>query len=141
MNLARAGPGSRRRRHPSTSSLGWRCGRRCALRGGRSERSVEGSRIRRRSGGGDGEGSRSTRRVGGLYTQPQPVATGHYVIVLARENAKLRDRINEILKARMRDGTLERIDRNWGIWDGYQPAFFASVLSAHMELADRRPRT
>jgi len=85
--------------------------------------------------------ARSTRRVGGLYTQSQPVATGHYIIVLARDNAKLRDRINEILKARMRDGTLERIYRNWGIWDGYQPSFFSSVLAAHTEIADRGPRT
>jgi polar amino acid transport system substrate-binding protein len=73
--------------------------------------------------------ARSMRRVGGLFTQPQPVATGHYIIVLARQNAKLRSRINEILKARMRDGSLERIYRKWGIWDAYQPAFFASVIS------------
>ncbi|HEY8849428.1 MAG TPA: ABC transporter substrate-binding protein/permease [Thermoanaerobaculia bacterium] len=73
--------------------------------------------------------ARSTRRVGGLYTQPQPVAVGHYIIVLSRDNVTLRDRINEILKARMRDGTLERVFRKWGIWDGYQPAFFATVLS------------
>jgi polar amino acid transport system substrate-binding protein len=72
--------------------------------------------------------ARSVRRVGGLTIQPIPVATGHYIGVLAKENAALRDRINEILKARMRDGTLERIDRKWGIWDNYQPKFFASVI-------------
>jgi polar amino acid transport system substrate-binding protein len=71
---------------------------------------------------------RSTRRVGGLTIQPVPVATGHYVGVLANENRALRDRVNEILKARMRDGTLERIYRKWEIWDDYQPAFFASTL-------------
>ena len=71
---------------------------------------------------------RSTRRVGGLAIQPVPVATGHYLGVLAPENGALRDRVNEILKARMRDGTLERIYRKWEIWDDYQPAFFASVL-------------
>jgi polar amino acid transport system substrate-binding protein len=75
--------------------------------------------------------ARSLRRIGGLYTQPLSVTTGHYIIVLARENTSLRDRINEILKARMRDGTLERIYRKWQIWDGYQPAFFASVLGSH----------
>src|SRR3989441_1735190 len=74
--------------------------------------------------------ARSMRRIGGLYTQPQPVTTGHYIIVLARENTSLRDRINDILEARMRDGTLERIYRKWEIWDGYQPAFFASVLGS-----------
>jgi polar amino acid transport system substrate-binding protein len=72
---------------------------------------------------------RSTHRVGGLTIQPVPVAKGHYVGVLARENAALRDRVDSILKARMRDGTLERIYRKWEIWDDSQPAFFASVLA------------
>ena len=71
---------------------------------------------------------RSTRRIGGLTIQPVPVAKGHYVGVLAKENAALRDRVDEILKARMRDGTLERIYRKWHIWDDYQPAFFAGVV-------------
>ena len=71
--------------------------------------------------------ARSVRRVPGLYIQPKAVATGHYVGVLAKENAALRDRINTILKARMRDGTLERIYRSWNIWDNYQPAFFAAA--------------
>src|SRR5258707_1249233 len=31
--------------------------------------------------------------------------------------------------ARMRDGTLERIYREWSIWDEHQPAFFAPVLA------------
>jgi polar amino acid transport system substrate-binding protein len=69
--------------------------------------------------------ARSMRRVHGLFTQPTPVAAGHYVAVLAKSNGALRDRINEILKQRMRDGTLERIYRRWEIWDDYQPAFFA----------------
>jgi polar amino acid transport system substrate-binding protein len=72
--------------------------------------------------------ARSERRVPGLFTQPVPVATGHYIGVLAKNNAALRDRINEILKARMRDGTLEGIYRKWGIWDSYQPGFFAVTL-------------
>jgi polar amino acid transport system substrate-binding protein len=73
---------------------------------------------------------RSMRRTPGLWTEPKPVATGHYIGVLATGNTALRDRINEILRARMRDGTLERIFRKWGIWDDYQPPFFASVLNA-----------
>ena len=73
---------------------------------------------------------RSMRRVPGLWTEPQPVATGHYIGVLATGNTKLRDQINDVLRARMRDGTLERIYRKWGIWDSYQPAFFAGVLSS-----------
>ena len=72
--------------------------------------------------------ARSERRVAGLYTQPVPVTTGHYIGVLAKKNTALRDQVNEILKARMRDGTLERIYRKWGIWDSYQPAFFSGIL-------------
>ena len=74
--------------------------------------------------------ARALQRTGGIFIQPQPVATGHYVGVLAKENGKLRDQINEVLKARMRDGTLERIYRKWGIWDDYQPKFFARVGQA-----------
>jgi His/Glu/Gln/Arg/opine family amino acid ABC transporter permease subunit len=72
---------------------------------------------------------RSMHRVPGLWTEPKPVVTAHYIGVLASANTALRDRINEILRARMRDGTLEKIYRKWGIWDAYQPAFFASVLN------------
>jgi polar amino acid transport system substrate-binding protein len=71
--------------------------------------------------------ARRMKSISGLFTQPQPVATGHYIAVLAKTNTALRDRVNEVLKARMRDGTLERIYRNWGIWDEYQAAFFATV--------------
>jgi His/Glu/Gln/Arg/opine family amino acid ABC transporter permease subunit len=73
---------------------------------------------------------RSLHRTGGFVIQPQPIATGHYIGVLARENRELRDRINAILKARMRDGTLERIYRKWQIWDEYQQPFFDHVLAA-----------
>jgi polar amino acid transport system substrate-binding protein len=70
--------------------------------------------------------ARSMRRTPGLYTHfDKPVATGHYIAVLARENTALRDRVNEILKARMKDGTLERIYRKWDIWDEFQARLFA----------------
>lgn len=68
--------------------------------------------------------ARRVRRFSGLVIQQQPVSTGHYIGVLARRNTALRDRIDDVLRARMRDGTLQRIFRKWGIWDGYQPAFF-----------------
>src|SRR6266550_4070979 len=73
--------------------------------------------------------ARRLRVMPGLYIEPQPVTPGHYVIVLARKNAVLRDRVDGVLKSRMRDGTLERIYRKWGIWDSYQPAFFQRALS------------
>jgi polar amino acid transport system substrate-binding protein len=72
-----------------------------------------------------------------------PVATGHYIGVLAKNNTALRDKIDGVLRARMRDGTLERIYRKWGIWDDYQPKFFASVGAApqtHEEAAPAADR-
>jgi len=72
--------------------------------------------------------ARSSRRTAGLYTEPAAVATGHYIAVLARSNGALRDRVDTILKARMRDGTLEGIYRRWNIWDDGEKTFFAGVL-------------
>jgi polar amino acid transport system substrate-binding protein len=85
--------------------------------------------------------ARAMRRQPGLYTQPQPVTKGRYVIVLAKRNAALRDRVDAILEARMRDGTLERIYRKWGIWDEHQPAFFASVSAGAPVAAKVEPAT
>jgi len=73
--------------------------------------------------------ARSARRVAGLAIEPAAIATGRYVGVLSRGNTALRDRINGILADRMRDGTLERIYRKWGIWDDSQAEFFRTVLA------------
>jgi polar amino acid transport system substrate-binding protein len=82
---------------------------------------------------------RAMRRTPGLYTHfDRPVAKGHYVVVLARENTALRDRVNEILKASMRDGTLERIYRKWKIWNEFQQPFFNEVLATDM-VSPQRP--
>lgn len=72
---------------------------------------------------------RSMRRTKGLVTQPTALAVGHYVGVLAKGNGALRDRVDEVLRARMKDGTLERIYRTWGLWDEGQAAHFARVLA------------
>ncbi|HEX5071252.1 MAG TPA: ABC transporter permease subunit [Vicinamibacterales bacterium] len=72
---------------------------------------------------------RTMRRITGLYTQPDEVAIGHYVGVLAPGQTALRDRIDEILRAAMRDGRLEAIFRKWNVWNDNQPAFFARVLA------------
>jgi polar amino acid transport system substrate-binding protein len=72
---------------------------------------------------------RSLRRAGGFYIQPVPVATGHYVAVLARADTALRDSVNAILRARMRDGSLERSFREWHVWDASQALYFARVLA------------
>jgi polar amino acid transport system substrate-binding protein len=67
---------------------------------------------------------RSVRRNPGLAIQPGWLAVGHYVGVLAPWNAPLRDRIDAILRERMRDGTLRRIFEKWGVWDDGQQRLF-----------------
>jgi len=66
-----------------------------------------------------------------LAIQPASVATGHYVGVFAPTNAALRDQVNEILRGAMRDGTLERVFRRWGVWNDAQPELFQEVLAGH----------
>ena len=72
---------------------------------------------------------RRRRAIAGFTIQPQSVATGHYVGVLAKRNAALRDRVNEILRGAMHDGTLERIFRKWRVWNDDQPRLYARVLA------------
>jgi polar amino acid transport system substrate-binding protein len=72
---------------------------------------------------------RRRRALPGFIIQPQSVAVGHYVGVLAARNAPLRDAVNEILRSAMRDGTLERILRKWNVWNEDQPALYARVLA------------
>ena len=72
---------------------------------------------------------RRRRFVAGFTIQPGTVATGHYIGVLSRANAPLRDACNEILRGAMRDGTLERIFRRWNVWNADQPALYAHLLA------------
>jgi polar amino acid transport system substrate-binding protein len=72
---------------------------------------------------------RRARALKGFTIQPQSVATGHYVGVLAPRNGELRDRVNEILRAAMGDGSLEKIFRKWRVWNDDQPALYAQVLA------------
>lgn len=72
----------------------------------------------------------SLKRVGGFVIQPLPVSTSSYVALFARRDSLLRDSANAVLRARMRDGSLERTYRKWGVWDSTQAAHFASVLAA-----------
>ena len=86
--------------------------------------------------------ARAMRRTPGLYSHyDKPVAKGYYIIVLARENTKLRDRVNEVLKRLMRDGTLERIYRKWEIWDEFQQPFFDEVLAETVKAPPAPPST
>ncbi|MFI5178485.1 MAG: ABC transporter permease subunit [Vicinamibacterales bacterium] len=72
---------------------------------------------------------RRQRTVPGITVQPQTVAIGHYVGMLAPGNAVMRDRINEILRDAMRDGSLERIFRRWNVWNDDQPKLYTRLLA------------
>jgi His/Glu/Gln/Arg/opine family amino acid ABC transporter permease subunit len=72
---------------------------------------------------------RRLRSVAGFVIQPEAVATGHYVGVLARSNGALRDSVNAILRARMLDGSLEKSFRAWNVWDDSQARYFQRVLA------------
>ncbi|HEY6990266.1 MAG TPA: ABC transporter permease subunit [Bryobacteraceae bacterium] len=73
---------------------------------------------------------RRVRALSGFAVQPQSVATGHYVGLLAARNSALRDQINEILRDAMRDGALEKIFRYWRVWNDDQARLHARVLAA-----------
>ncbi|MFL6278475.1 MAG: ABC transporter permease subunit [Vicinamibacterales bacterium] len=72
---------------------------------------------------------RRRKNMSGITVQPAAVAMSHYVGVLAPRNASLRDAANEVLRAAMRDGTLERIFRKWGVWNDDQPALYANLIA------------
>jgi polar amino acid transport system substrate-binding protein len=87
---------------------------------------------------------RSLRRTPGFMVQPEPVATGHYVAVFAKSKAALRDSADAILRARMRDGSLEKTFRRWGVWDSAQAAHFQRILvpqMAHMRSSMAQMKT
>jgi polar amino acid transport system substrate-binding protein len=71
---------------------------------------------------------RRLRSMGSFVIVPEPMATGHYVGVLSAQNAPLRDSINEILRAAMRDGTLEEIFRRWSVWNENQQLLYNRLL-------------
>ncbi len=72
---------------------------------------------------------RRHRFMRGFSVQPGTVAIGHYVVLLAPQEAPLRDAINEILRGAMRDGSLERVFRRWRVWNDDQPALYARLLA------------
>ncbi|HXG89253.1 MAG TPA: ABC transporter permease subunit [Vicinamibacterales bacterium] len=73
---------------------------------------------------------RALTRNTGLHTQPDPVATGHYIVITAPQNAALRDQVDHVLRAAMRDGRLEAIFRKWAVWTDEQRALYDEVLNA-----------
>jgi polar amino acid transport system substrate-binding protein len=75
---------------------------------------------------------RALRRLGGsgFVIAPEPVATGRYVGVLAQADSALRDSVDDVLRAAMRDGTLERIYRRWDVWEPAEGDLFRRVLGS-----------
>ncbi len=73
---------------------------------------------------------RSLKRTPGFIVQPKPVAIGHYVAVFALADSALRDSADVILRARMKDGSLEKTFREWGVWDPSEAVHFARVLAS-----------
>jgi polar amino acid transport system substrate-binding protein len=68
---------------------------------------------------------RAMRREAGLYTHPEAIATSQYVVIVSPKDPEMLGRVNEILRAAMRDGRLEAILRKQpGVWNEDQPALF-----------------
>ena len=75
---------------------------------------------------------RAMRRTQGLYTQSEPVALSHYIIITAPQNTELRDRVNAILRRAMADGRLEAIFKTWEVWNDDQPQLYASMQESSL---------
>lgn len=73
---------------------------------------------------------RSLHRTGGFVVQPEAVAIGHYVAVFPRAASARRDSANTIIRARMRDGSLEKVFREWNVWDDTQAKYFARASAS-----------
>jgi polar amino acid transport system substrate-binding protein len=69
--------------------------------------------------------TRGVRRNPGLMNQAATAGVGHYVGILAPQNAALRDQVNGILRRAMVDGRLEAIFRRWDMWNDDQPTLYA----------------
>src|SRR5207247_151366 len=69
----------------------------------------------------------TSRRCAAFVIHPEAVAFVRYVGVLASADSALRDSLDVVLRAAMRDGTLERIFRRWNVWDPRQGELFRSV--------------
>src|SRR5687767_8950542 len=77
---------------------------------------------------------RGVARNPGLINAAATVGTGRYVGILAPGNTALRDRMNDILRAAMRDGRLQAIFTRWNMWNDDQPRLYASLIEAGSEV-------
>ena len=72
---------------------------------------------------------RAMRRNAGLFTHPDALAVGHYIVITAPENTALRDQVDAILREAMQDGTLETIFRKWKSWNEDQVRLYERASS------------
>ena len=72
---------------------------------------------------------RRRRAMPGFTVQPNTVAVGHYVGILARPSSALRDQVNDLMLGAMRDGSLERILRRWNVWNDDQPRLYERLMA------------
>jgi polar amino acid transport system substrate-binding protein len=72
---------------------------------------------------------RGVSRNPGLTNAVGTVGVGRYVGILGPAATALRDEIDGVLKAAMRDGRLEAIFRKWKLWNDDQPRLYERVLS------------
>jgi polar amino acid transport system substrate-binding protein len=72
---------------------------------------------------------RAMRRNTGLFTHPDALAVGHYIVITAPENTALRDQVDRILREAMKDGTLEAIFKKWNVWNEDQPELYARLVN------------
>jgi polar amino acid transport system substrate-binding protein len=84
---------------------------------------------------------RGIRRNPGLANQPNAIAVGYYVGILAPGNISLRDRMNETLRRAMRNGRLEAIFRKWDMWNADQPALYARLTNQDLSLPESQRST
>jgi polar amino acid transport system substrate-binding protein len=78
---------------------------------------------------------RGVSRNPGLINAAAAVGSGRYVGILAPDNTALRDQMNEILRAAMREGRLEAIFRRWSMWNDDQPRLYARVAASDPQVA------
>jgi polar amino acid transport system substrate-binding protein len=84
---------------------------------------------------------RAMRRNAGLFTYPEALAVGHYIVISAPENTMLRDQVDQILRDAMRDGTLERIFRKWNVWNDDQPRLYERIFDPGPDNPGTQPGT
>jgi polar amino acid transport system substrate-binding protein len=75
---------------------------------------------------------RAMRRQSGLHTQPDPVATGSYVVITGPTNVTLLRDVDRILRSAMADGRLESIFRKWQVWTEEQSTQYSAVIAGQL---------